>query len=261
MFTDRHQYVHSKVPYMLGDCDGLAITPDGEPILLELKSFNYNLKDSWTPGIYGKGAVVKNPEYIAQVRHYLSVLNLNRADIVAICGNMASDLIVVTVYRDINFEKDLIDAEGLFWDDVENFVIPESYTMPKHVYDSIRSVIVNEAPEPIGKPVEFTEDMGDVLKELAEIADQKTNLATKTKLLEERESQLRSEIIKQLGKETSGYLIEGDEKFTVTYKGTTKKGVDMDKLQFGYPEVYNAVQKTTVTAPVFRLSKKTVKKR
>ena len=80
-------------------------------------------------------------------------------------------------------------------------------------------------------------------------------------MLEEREYALRKPIIEALGKSPSGHVIKDGKKYSVTYKGVTKKTVDMDKLSLGYPEVYNEVQKTVISSPVFRLSERAVKKK
>lgn len=262
VFTDRHQYRHCNHPFMLANCDGFAITPEGEPILLELKSFNYNLKDAWIPGIYGKGGVVKNPEYICQVRHYLSVLNLNRADIIAQCGNMASDMIVVTVYRDIPFEEEMIQEEKTFWDRIMNYDIPENTTFNEHIYERICAVMYNEANN---EPEEVVTLSGDDVREslitLKEIEQEKAELKERLKLLETREKEMRLPILDQLGKARTGEYVIDDKKYIVTNKPIVKESVDTDKLRLGYPDIYESIRKTTETAPVFRMKERIVKKK
>jgi len=262
VFTDRHQYRHPKHPFMLADCDGFAITPEGEPILLELKSFNYNLRDAWIPGTYGKGGAVKNPEYICQVRHYLSVLNLNRADIIAQCGNMASDMIVVTVYRDIPFEENMIREEDIFWRRVMNYDIPEIVTFNDHIYERIRDVMYNEASnDPDEKVTLVGDEIRANIESLQEIDREKTELKERLKILETKEKELRLPILDQLGKAKTGeFVVDDTKKFIVTNKPIVKESIDADKLSLGYPDIYESVKKTTLTAPVFRM-KEWIKKK
>ena len=263
VFTDRHQYRHPKHPFMLADCDGFAITPEGEPILLELKSFNYNLKDAWIPGIYGKGGVVKNPEYICQVRHYLSVLNLNRADIIAQCGNMASDMIVVTVYRDIPFEEDMIHEENVFWNRVLNYDIPENTTFNDHIYERIRDVMYNEANNDPEETVILTGDeIRENLNALKEIDREKSELKERLKLLETKEKELRLPILDQLGKAKTGeFVVDDQNKFVITNKPIIKEGIDTDMLRLGYPDIYESIRKVQTTAPIFRIKERMFKKK
>jgi predicted phage-related endonuclease len=262
-YVDRHQYRHPNNPFMLADCDGFAITEEGEPILLELKSYNYNLKDEWKSGVFGQGGLVKNPEYIAQVRHYLSVLNLNRADIIAQCGNMADDLVVITVYRDIPFEKKMIDVEKDFWDHIEHYEIPETTTLSEKVFDEVRSIIYNEADKPADpeKPVQLTSDLVDNFNELTVLKEQEAELNKTLKRIAERKAELMRPILEQIGQSTSAELDKGDGTvIDCTNKATVRETIDKDKLMLGFPKVYAAVRTTTESKPIFRFKEKRKKR-
>ena len=259
VFTDRHQYRHPKYPYMLANCDGFAITPEGEPILLELKSFNYNLKDAWIPGIYGKGGVVKNPEYICQVRHYLSVLNLNRADIIAQCGNMANDMIVVTVYRDIPFEEDMIREEDIFWRRIMDYDVPENTSFNEHIYERIRDVMYNEANnEPYDVVILNGEEISKSLTVLKDIEQEKSELKARIKLLETKEKEARLPILDQLGKARTGEFVHDGKKYTITNKPIVKESIDTERLKLGYPDIFESVRRTTESSPVFRMKERII---
>lgn len=260
-YTDRHQYNHPHFPYMLADCDGFAITPEGEPILLELKSYNYNLKDQWKSGIYGEGGIVKNAEYIAQVRHYLSVLNLDRADIIANCGNMAGDMTVVTVYRDFDFEVKMISEEGSFWQMIENYEVPSSPngTLKKEMFDKIKALLISEADEPRDpeKPVEFTSDLLESFNEVLMIDEQKAEMNKKLKKLDERRNELLVPVLEQLGKSQNGEIDTGNGTvISVSYKPTIREGVDKDALMLQYPEIYAKIKTEIESARILRIKEK-----
>ena len=72
VFPVRKMFRHPLYPFMLADVDYFIRFPDGSIGILECKTCNYNAKDKWAyDGI---------PEnYVLQVRHYLAVMNMNKA--------------------------------------------------------------------------------------------------------------------------------------------------------------------------------------
>ena len=116
IFVDRRQVRHSIYPFMLADSDGFAIDKDtGETILLECKTSDYNNRYGWKSGVFGYDAKIGNLAYLWQARHYMSVWNVNRCDIIIAFGNNADDICIVTINRDLDQEKFLIEEEAKFW--------------------------------------------------------------------------------------------------------------------------------------------------
>ena len=252
VFTDRAQYCHPFFPFMLGDCDGMARTPDGELIGLEIKTYNYQLKDRWHSGIYGKDGVVKNPEYAIQVAHYMSVLNINRFDLLAICGNNADDLVIVTFYRDLDQEAAMISKEKEFWDNLQQGILPQPTTLRKESYQNIVETLTDE---PVKESIQLDEGLKEQIEEILELDARKSELNETLKKLDERLNALRVPIVEAL--ESHELATCGD--YQITFKGTTRTSVDSKKLQMAYPEIYETVKKTTTTTPSMKI-KKGVKK-
>ena len=72
VFPVRVMFRHPLYPFMLADVDFFVRIPDGTFAILECKTCNYNAKDKWADeGIPA--------HYVLQVRHYLSVMNMQKA--------------------------------------------------------------------------------------------------------------------------------------------------------------------------------------
>lgn len=120
VFTDRGMYKHPEHPFMLADCDGFAITKDGELIGLEVKTTSVYKKKCWHSGTYGKDGIIGTSIYYTQVQHYMEVMDIDRFDIVCAFGNNANDIMIVTVPRDRDYGKVLIQKEEEFWNNLDD---------------------------------------------------------------------------------------------------------------------------------------------
>lgn len=120
VFTDRGMYKNPEHPFMLADCDGFAITKEGELIGLEIKTTSVYKKKCWHAGVYGKDGIIGTGIYYTQVQHYMEVMDLDRFDIVVAFGNNSNDNIIVTVPRDRDYGKVLIEKEEEFWNNLDD---------------------------------------------------------------------------------------------------------------------------------------------
>lgn len=75
VFPVRKMFRHPLYPFMLADVDYFIRFPDGSIGILECKTCNYNAKDKWADD-----GIPEN--YVLQVRHYLAVMNMNKASMV-----------------------------------------------------------------------------------------------------------------------------------------------------------------------------------
>ncbi len=253
VFTDRAQYCHPDYPFMLADCDGFAEMPTGEIIGLELKTYNYEQKTLWKSGIYGKDGVIKNPEYAVQVAHYMSVMNLNRFDLLAQCGNNAKDMVIVTFYRDRDFEAYMITEEKRFWENLEAGILPEAVRVSERSYERIVDSLTQEADK---AAVMLPEDLAESLQEIRSLQDEKSELNAQIKRLDERLNAVRIPVIEALDGHEEGKC----GKYIVTFRGTEKSSVDADRFRLTYPELYPQFLKTALTKPVMRIKEERLRK-
>lgn len=212
VFVDRGMYRNPEAPFMLADCDGFALLKDGTVIGLECKSTSPHNKQLWHDGIFGEGGEVGVNDYIFQVMHYMSVLDLDRFDIIVdFKQGLASDICVVTVKRDDLLIDSLISKEKYFWDNINNieFDLPESCSK-----DTMNKVVKSLSE----KDVEF-ENLESSCEEIYELLDKKKALNDKIKLIDE-----------QINASKIGLLItmKDNEKLAVgTYMVSNKKVVSV----------------------------------
>lgn len=132
VFPVRKMFRHPLYPFMLADVDYFIRFPDGSIGILECKTCNYNAKDKWAyDGI---------PEnYVLQVRHYLAVMNMNKAYIACLYGNNENEFVYRCLERDRMEEEELIDQEKYFWEEyVEKKIEPPYSGKPDLILASIR---------------------------------------------------------------------------------------------------------------------------
>ena len=75
VYRDQTMYQHPLFPFLLADVDRFLILPDGRKAILECKTAHYNMQYLWA-----NGSVPRH--YELQVRHYMSVMNI---DVAYIC--------------------------------------------------------------------------------------------------------------------------------------------------------------------------------
>lgn len=132
VFPVRKMFRHPLYPFMLADVDYFIRFPDGSIGILECKTCNYNAKDKWADD-----GIPEN--YVLQVRHYLAVMNMNKAYIACLYGNNENEFVYRCLERDRMEEEELIDQEKYFWEEyVEKKIEPPYSGKPDLILASIR---------------------------------------------------------------------------------------------------------------------------
>ena len=99
VFPVRKMFRHPLYPFMLADVDFFIIFPDGSYGILECKTCNYNARNKWDDG--------EIPDhYVLQVRHYLSVMNMDKAYIACLYGNNENEFVIRPIERDMMEEEE-----------------------------------------------------------------------------------------------------------------------------------------------------------
>ena len=72
VYEDHWMYQHPFFPFLIADVDRFVTLPDGRKAILECKTAHYDMQFKWA-----NGAVPRH--YELQVRHYMSVMNIDVA--------------------------------------------------------------------------------------------------------------------------------------------------------------------------------------
>lgn len=249
VFPVRKMFRHPLYPYLLADVDYFIRFPDGSFGILECKTCSHNVKDKWA-----NDAIPENYEY--QVRHYLSVMNMNKAYIACLWGNNINDFVYRPIERDKHEEEELIEQETYFWKEyVEKRIEPPYIGKPDLVLASIRRY--NGHADKSIPEIEISGIESNKLEKYLKLAEEKSLIDRQKKKIEEEQKALSLEFIELLGQGCNGILLDGKNQYKITYnpiRRTTIGKDELEKLKIHHPNIYEEYVKTTESRS-FRVKK------
>jgi len=119
---DIPQVIHPDKPWLVGHVDGLVTDENGEEIIIEAK------EASFMASKFGEaGTDQVPPRYYVQVQHYMNVLGLKEAHLIA---KINSASLIYKIKRNEKHIKYLEDVATKFWfENVQKKIPPEPITM------------------------------------------------------------------------------------------------------------------------------------
>jgi putative phage-type endonuclease len=205
---------HIKHHFMIANVDGVS----NDDRLVEIKTARTS--EGW--GEEGSDQVPE--DYLIQVQHYLTVLELGVADVAVLIGG--SDFRIYTIQADVELQAMLIDAEARFWQLVVDRVAPAptSFSDAQALYRSVRSKSV-VASEAVLNAVDRLRVVKQVLKNYAD-----------------EEDKCKAEIAAYMGENDT--LIDGAGKVLATWKlAAAPKRLDAKALAAKHPDIHAAFLK------------------
>lgn len=201
-------FIHPRYDWMRASIDGYL---PGRRAVLEIKTGRSADKDKWNP---------IPPYYYAQVQHYLEVLGLDEAHVVALLDG--SEFLTRLVRRDQAFIDRLVEAERRFWHEhVLRRMPPDAKS-----YDEVCALY--PSPES-GKSKTATADIIQELREYKQLQQQ-------IKDLEKRADEIKGRVCAYLGDAES--LTDEYGQVLATHKecqGALR--LDQNRLFEKYPEI------------------------
>jgi putative phage-type endonuclease len=240
----KKMYRHPIHKFMLANPDYFTQDRDG-PAVLEIKTTNYFAKDNW----FHEGEEIVPMYYEAQVRHYMAVLDLNRAYICCLYGNTINDVIIRKIDRDMDYEQELIHHEKYFVDNYWVKNVPPPYTESGDLV--LQSVKRRHGGADISAP-KIALDVGyssDLELYLA-LQSEKMEWGRGSKEVENRLNQVKARILDRMGKSCSAACVDGDMTYEISYKPSLRPTIDKDgllRLKTQYPEIYDEFVNMTET--------------
>lgn len=249
VFPVRKMFRHPLHPFMVADLDFVIAFPDGSFGILECKTCNYNARDKWDDD-----GIPINYEY--QVRHYMSVMNINKAYIACLYGNNENEFVYRFLERDMMEEENIIAQEEYFWKEyVEKKAEPPYTGKPDLVLASIRrysGYADKELPEIIISGLEAKN-----LEKYLELSEEKSQLEKRKKEIETQQRALSVPFVEKLGAGCKAVLEGGSVRYKITYNPTVRRSVGkdaMEKLKIQHPDIYEEYTKSTESR-IFRIKK------
>ena len=262
--VDHARYAHPLYPWIFTDPDGICYPPNrAKKYCIECKTGDSReFAFKWKTGIYPDGKV-GNPGYVCQARHHMAVLNVDRCDVVAACDFNAANIVVVTIYRDMEEEKKLIEGETKIWKSVEAGEIPEFSSLSDDSYSNVATML---SPDRLSEEeYELSEEYRDTIEEIFKLQGEKKDLQARIKALDERVNALNVSIIPAMEGHAHATMPSCFEGKTIYLElgNVSRKTFNKDKLKLENPEIFYLYEEVK-ELPEKKLSikeKKTVKKK
>ena len=212
-------YFHKNYPFLLANVDRVVV---GEDAILECKTASEYLKDSWADDEIPIA-------YLAQVQHYLNVLNKKKAYIACLIGGNKF------VWKEIQRDDELIEqmTEKLvdFWENYVQTDTPPEVDAQKSTTEFINKMYGEDYQD---HSIELNAQQIQDLKDLKELKKYESDIKEQINGIENR-------IKNALGQSeaTFGNSME----YRVSWKPFSRVTVDSKLLKSNYPEVYENVTK------------------
>jgi putative phage-type endonuclease len=234
---------HPKHPFMLADVDGLVELPDKSGAVLEIKTTNYHAKDNW---FSDGGEEIVPLHYELQCRHYMAVLDVDRAYVCCLYGNNENETLIRRIDRDRELESELIALEQDFWENRVQARIPPQYTEDGDlVLESVRRRFGKadaSAPE-----ITLSGEVSKLAARYLELQAEKSKSDVGAKKLDEELKQLKGLIAVEMGVNTLGAVTVNGTEYAVAYKPVQRSGIDKDgllRLKERQPAIYKEYVRT-----------------
>lgn len=229
-------FQHPYYPWMLADLDYLVTLPDGTTAILEIKTTNYNARESW----FYNGKEIVPAHYEAQGRHYMAVMNINRVYYCCLYGNNEEEVIIRHIDRDAAYESELIALEDDFWHQNVLAQNPPPFTEDGDlIMESLRRRFgLSEKDAP---PVQFTPPQFAKVTRFLELQQEKKIHDSEVRRLESEMNRLKALIAEEMGRSCTAVYEDARGSYTVTFSPVRKPTISkegLERMKEVHPEIY-----------------------
>ena len=234
VYRDPMMYQHPLFPFMLADVDRFVTLPDGEKAILECKTAHYNMRYLWA-----NGSVPRH--YELQVRHYMSVMNIDVAFIACLFSNNEDDFVWQRIDRDLDDEENTIGLLESFW--VNNVCArkePPLVEKPDLVLETIAHFAA-QADKSL-PAMSLDACLAGELDQILKWKEEKLELDRRSRQLDGKIKSAYAPIVKLMGATCSASCDAGDgTQFLVSYNPNYREVISknqLSQLRAQYPEIY-----------------------
>ena len=248
----KKMFRHPHHPFMYADVDYFVETSDGKRGILEIKTSHYNNRSKWA------GDAIPY-HYELQVRHYMSVMDLDFAYIACLFSNSEADFLYRRLDRDRVFEQSIIDAEQFFWEEYVQAKAEPPYTESGDmILESIRRHV--GAADKSKSAMMLNAGEIELINRYLSLKEEKSALEAKAKELDNAMKRHYAPIVDRMGKACEATADKDGKlyivKFNPQYRTKISKD-NLEKLKISDPDIYDRYVETTETRS-FRVDIKSV---
>ena len=192
VFQIKKMFQHPQHPFMLADVDYFVRLPNGKIAILEIKTTNYNAKDHW----WKDGEECVPVYYETQGRHYMTVMDIDEIFYCCLYGNNEDEVIIRHLYRDREYEQEMIYLEREFWHDHILTRIPPPYTEDGSlILESLRRRL--GAADKTIPAIQLDNDLSATMLRYLRLQEQKQQVETRVRTLDTEMQRLKGQMVSQ----------------------------------------------------------------
>jgi len=237
VFQIKKMFQHPQYPFMLADVDYFVRLPNGKIAILEIKTTNYNAKDHW----WKDGEECVPVYYETQGRHYMTVMDIDEIFYCCLYGNNEDEVIIRHLYRDREYEQEMIYLEREFWHDHILTRIPPPYTEDGSlILESLRRRL--GAADKTIPAIQLDNDLSATMLRYLRLQEQKQQVETRVRTLDTEMQRLKGQMVAKLNGSCMAMGEYGGTQYTISYNPVSRTGITKDNLQkmkLLHPEIYD----------------------
>jgi putative phage-type endonuclease len=207
---------HPKYPWVIGNIDRVAYTPDG-PAVLEVKTTSRDLgrdDENWPIPV----------EWQMQIQHYLAITGYDRAFLAVLIAGQ--DDRWREILRDDDAICELMEIEAAFWDRVQRRDPP----LPEGTHGELEFL---KSRYPVAEP----EKRVVLPLDAASLIEEYRSLSAEATAVEKRRDAVKARLQELLGDAEEG-ILPGTDAPVVTWRNVNQRRLDADALRRSEPELY-----------------------
>lgn len=236
VFQIKKMFQHPQYPFMLADVDYFVRLPNGKIAILEIKTTNYNAKGHW----WKDGEECVPVYYETQGRHYMTVMDIDEIFYCCLYGNNEDEVIIRYLYRDREYEQEMIYLEREFWHDHILTRIPPPYTEDGSlILESLRRRL--GATDKTIPAIQLDSDLSAVMLRYLSLQEQRQQVETQVKTLDTEMQRLKGQMVAKLNGSCMAMGEYGGTQYTISYNPVSRTGITKDnlqKLKLLHPDIY-----------------------
>ena len=179
--------------------------------------------------------------YESQGRHYMAVMDIDEIFYCCLYGNNEDEVIISHLYRDREYEQEMIYLEREFWHDYILTRIPPPYTEDGSlILESLRRRL--GAADKTIPAIQLDNDLSATMLRYLRLQEQRQQVETRVKTLDTEMQQLKGQMVAKLNGSCMAVGEYGGTQYTISYNPVSRTGITKDnlqKLKLLHPDIYD----------------------
>lgn len=171
----------------------------------------------------------------------MAVMDMDEIFYCCLYGNNEDEVIIRHLYRDREYEQEMIYLEREFWHDHILTRIPPPYTEDGSlILESLRRRL--GAADKTIPAIQLDSDLSTTLLRYLNLQEQKQQMETRVKTLDAEMQRLKGQMVAKLNGSCMAIGEYGGTQYTISYNPVSRTGITKDnlqKLKLLYPDIYD----------------------